>query len=63
MKKVVKFHQEKVTKNTIKFTEETDILDTAPVDIGAIYVQKHALASIGYKEGQTLIVTIEVEAK
>lgn len=55
----VKFTQEKVTKNTIKFAEilESD-LDTAK--IGSLYVQKNTLKEIGWQEGKTLTVDISI---
>lgn len=56
--KVISFKQEKVTKNTVRFTEVVSEMDT-PV-IGTLYVQKHALKEISYKEGQQLNVTLEV---
>lgn len=56
--KTIRFKQEKVTKNTVRFTEVIADMDT-PV-IGTLYVQKYALKEIGYKEGQPLKVTMEV---
>lgn len=53
------FVAERETKNTIRFQEQSAKLD-APV-IGILYVQKHGLKSIHYKEGDKLIVTLEVE--
>lgn len=58
----VEFTQEKVTKNTIRFTEVlADELDTAKV--GTIYVQKGTLKELGWKEGSKLIVELNVEAE
>ena len=56
----VKFKQEKVTKNTIKFAEvlESD-LDAAK--IGALYVQKTTLKEIGWQDGKVLTVELAVE--
>ena len=56
---IVQFKPEKVTKNTIKFTEilESD-LDTAK--IGALYVQKATLKEMGWQEGKVLSVSIEI---
>ena len=55
----VKFKQEKVTKNTIKFAEilESD-LDTAK--IGTLYVQKATLKEIGWQDGKELTVELNV---
>ena len=56
----VKFSQEKVTKNTIKFAEvlEND-LDAAK--IGTLYVQKATLKEIGWTDGKQLIVDLTVQ--
>ena len=56
--KKIKFEMERTTKNTIRFNEVVGTMDT-PV-IGTLYVQKHALKEINYKEGQALVVTLEV---
>ena len=59
MKKLVRFTAERITKNTVRFQEQVESeLDLAA--IGTLYVQKSALASIGYKEGKTLTITMEV---
>lgn len=55
--KKVKFEQEKVTKNTIRFAE---IIETDAAAIGTLYVQKSALREIGWEEGQKIEVTLEV---
>lgn len=57
--KAIRFEQEKVTKNTVRFTEVADGMDTAA--IGTLYVQKHVLKELGYQEGQQIIITLEVE--
>lgn len=55
----VKFEKEKVTKNTIRFTEVLESeLDTAK--IGTIYVQKGTLKEIGWSEGKQLTVEVSV---
>lgn len=56
----VKFKQERVTKNTIKFAEvlESD-LDAAK--IGTLYVQKTTLKEIGWQDGKVLTVDLAVE--
>ena len=60
MKNSVKFIPEWTTKNTVRFQEQLQSeLDTPT--IGTLYVQKTALAKIGYKEGDTLIINMEVE--
>lgn len=56
--KAIRFEQEKVTKNTVRFTEVVDGMDTAA--IGTLYVQKYVLKELGYKEGQQITVTLEV---
>ena len=43
----IKFMPEKTTKNAVKFNEETGS-EFAPVQIGTLYVQKSALAELGY---------------
>ncbi len=58
MKKIM-FEMERETKNTVRFAEVVGTMDTAT--IGTLYVQKHALKEINYKEGQKLIVTLEVD--
>jgi hypothetical protein len=60
MQNIVKFSPERVTKNTVRFQEELESTMDVPV-IGTLYVQKTALSSIGYKEGNSLKVTVEVD--
>ena len=60
MKKIM-FEMERETKNTVRFAEVVGTMDTATATIGTLYVQKHALKEINYKEGQKLIVTLEVD--
>ncbi|MBR6851621.1 MAG: hypothetical protein IKM88_15470 [Lachnospiraceae bacterium] len=56
----VKFRQEKVTKNTIKFVEILENeLDTAK--IGTLYVQKTTLKEIGWQDGKVLTVDLAIE--
>ena len=54
----LKFKQEKVTKNTIKFAEvlESD-LDVAK--IGVLYVQKATLKDLGWSDGKQLEVNLK----
>ena len=54
----LKFKQEKVTKNTIKFAEvlERD-LDVAK--IGVLYVQKTTLKDLGWSDGKQLEVNLK----
>ena len=54
----LKFKQEKVTKNTIKFAEvlESD-LDVAK--IGVLYVQKTTLKDLGWSDGKQLEVNLK----
>jgi hypothetical protein len=60
MKNSVKFIPERITKNTVRFQEQLLSDMDVPV-IGTLYVQKTALAKMGYKEGNTLIINMEVE--
>jgi len=56
----IKFKQRKVTKNTIVF-EEILASDSDMPKIGTVYIQKTALAELGYKEGNMIIITLEEE--
>lgn len=58
----IKFLQERITKNTVRFQEQLESELDVPV-IGTLYVQKTALAKLGYKEGATLVVAFEVLKK
>lgn len=58
--KKVRFTPEKVTKNTVRFTEELESDMDVPV-IGTLYVQKTALKGLGYTGEGTIVVTLEVE--
>ena len=53
----VNFEVEKVTKNTIRFTEKLESEFSAPV-IGTLYVPKSTLGQIGYADGKTLCVSL-----
>jgi len=60
MKNSVKFIPERIAKNAVRFQEQLQSeLDTPA--IGTLYVQKTALAKIGYKKNDTLIINMEVE--
>ena len=54
----IRFEQEKITKNTIKFAEVLEN-EADAVKIGMLYVQKAALKEIGWQTGQVL----EIELK
>lgn len=56
----VEFKVEKMTKNTIRFAEVLESEYAAPV-VGTIYVPKATLGQIGYKEGKTLVLTLEAK--
>ncbi len=56
----VEFKMEKATKNTIKFNEVLENELSAP-KIGTLYVQKATLGSMGWSEGATLVVDLEVK--
>ena len=60
MKNSVKFIPERITKNTVRFQEQLLSDMDVPV-IGTLYVQKTALAKMSYKEGDALIVNLEVQ--
>ena len=50
---------EKITKNTVRFSETLESEFSAPV-IGTIYVPKVTLGQLGYKEGKTLTLTLGI---
>lgn len=56
----VEFTQDKVTKNTIRFTEVLESeLDVAQV--GTVYVPKATLKQIGWSDGKKLAMELSVE--
>lgn len=59
MKNTITFIPERMTKNTVRFQEQVKSDLDVPV-IGVLYVQKTALAKLGYKEGKTLTINMEV---
>ena len=57
---IVKFEEEKATKNTIKFVEiNPDELDESK--IGTLYVRKSTLKEIGWNSGKILVVKLDAE--
>lgn len=56
----VKFKMEKVTKNTIRFTEVLENELDAP-KVGTLYVPKSTLGSIGWAEGKDLVIELKAE--
>lgn len=56
----VVFTMEKATKNTIRFEEALESELAAP-KVGSIYVPKSTLGELGWKEGNNLVLTVEVE--
>ena len=51
------FEKEKMTKNTVRFTEKLEHdLDTPAM--GTIYVSKSALRDLGWEDGKTLTITL-----
>lgn len=50
---------EKVTKNTVRFTEQLESEFTAPT-IGTIYVPKATLGQLGYANGDNLVLTLAI---
>lgn len=55
------FKMEKATKNTIRFAEVLESELDAP-KIGSIYIPKSTLGELKWKEGDTLMITLEVQA-
>lgn len=58
----VKFKMEKVTKNTIRFTEVLSNELDAP-KVGTVYVPKATLGSIGWSEGKELCMDLCVSGQ
>jgi hypothetical protein len=56
----VTMKMEKATKNTIKFEEVLES-DFAAPKIGSIYIPKSTLGELGWKEGNTLTINIDVK--
>ena len=56
---IVRFEQERVTKNTIKFAEIPE--DGQEAKVGTVYVKKATLKEIGWKDGKKLIIDLTVE--
>lgn len=56
----VNFVPEKVTKNTVRFTEKLESEFAAPV-IGTIYIPKATLGQIGYAEGKELVLSVSAK--
>ena len=54
------FKQERVTKNTVRFTEVPES-DMDVIKIGSLYVQKATLKEVGFQEGKDLIVELTVK--
>ena len=54
----IKMMPEKVTKNAVRFMEET-VSEYTPAKIGTLYVPKSTLAELGYA-GDALYVTIKI---
>lgn len=50
---------EKVTKNTVRFTEQLESEFTAPT-IGTIYIPKATLGQLGYANGDNLVLTLAI---
>ena len=50
----------KMTKNTIRFEEKTESEYVAP-KIGTLYIPKATLGELGYKEGNVIMLTVEVK--
>jgi hypothetical protein len=56
-----RFLQERETKRTIRMYEVDDGSGEPLVD--TLYVKQSALRKLGYKEGDTLVMTISIERK
>lgn len=54
------FELEKVTKNTIRFTEKLVSITDTPV-VGTMYVPKQTLQAIGWTEGKQLVVDLSAK--
>lgn len=50
---------EKVTKNTVRFTEQLESEFAAPT-IGTIYIPKATLGQLGYSNGNNLVLTLAI---
>ena len=50
----IEFAKERETKNTVRFTEQSD----APV-IGTLYIQRLALKQMGYVDGNVIKITLQ----
>ncbi len=55
----ITLRMEKATKNTIRFEEVLESELSAP-KVGTVYVPKSTLGEIGWKEGDTLEISIGV---
>ena len=53
------FTKEKETKNTIRFTENTE--GQSETVLGTVYVPKSSLKEIGWSEGKNLVIELSVE--
>lgn len=53
------FTKDKMTKNTVRFTEVVDDDLSMPM-VGTMYVSKAALHELGYKDGDKLTVELNV---
>ena len=51
---------EKATKNTIRFEEVLENELDAP-KLGSVYIPKSTLSELGWKEGKTLTIRMEVK--
>ena len=54
----VTLFKDKETRNTIRF-KENQLDDVEPV-VGIIYIPKRTLQDIGYKDGDAIVVQVEV---
>lgn len=54
----IRFIFDRATKGTFRFTE-----DSEDPKIGTLYLKKSAAKELGVKEGQALLVTVEMEEK
>ena len=58
----VEFKMEKATKNTIKFAEVLPEEGFPAPKIGSIYIPKSTLGELGWKESDSLILSVERRA-
>ena len=51
---------EKPTKTTVRFKENVESEYVAP-EIGTLYIPKATLGKLGYKEGDTIVLSVSIK--